>query len=69
MQRSVKLLFFVMNFSYMNVNQLGMLGTSVLYSSGDNGVAGSSGLCLNASGSSIFISTLLFLTGCIRSSH
>jgi len=30
--------------------KLGMMGTSVLYSSGDNGVAGSGGLCLTASG-------------------
>ena len=42
--------------SYMNFNQLGMMGTSVLYSSGDDGVAGGNGLCLNSQGLSIFIS-------------
>ena len=31
--------------------KLGMLGTTVLYSSGDFGVAGAPGLCLNADGS------------------
>jgi tripeptidyl-peptidase-1 len=41
----------------MNFNQLGMMGTSVLYSSGDNGVAGGNGLCLNSQGLSIFISS------------
>ncbi|ETW82302.1 serine protease S53 [Heterobasidion irregulare TC 32-1] len=30
--------------------KLGMMGTTVLYSSGDDGVAGNSGLCLNAAG-------------------
>jgi len=30
--------------------KLGMMGTSVLYSSGDNGVAGNGGLCLDATG-------------------
>ena len=30
--------------------KLGMLGTTVLYSSGDNGVAGNGGVCLNANG-------------------
>ena len=39
----------------MNFNQLGMMGTSVLYSSGDDGVAGGGGLCLNSKGSSIFL--------------
>ena len=31
----------------MNFNQLGLMGTTVLYSSGDNGVAGNGGVCLN----------------------
>ncbi|TFK53218.1 subtilisin-like protein [Heliocybe sulcata] len=31
--------------------KLGLMGTTVLYSSGDNGVAGNSGLCLNSDGS------------------
>jgi hypothetical protein len=39
----------------MNFNQLGMMGTSVLYSSGDDGVAGGNGLCLNSQGLSIFV--------------
>lgn len=30
--------------------KLGLMGTTVLYSSGDNGVAGNSGVCLNADG-------------------
>lgn len=38
-------------------NQLGMMGTSVLYSSGDDGVAGGGGLCLNSQGLSIFVSS------------
>ena len=45
--------------------KLGMLGTSVLYGSGDNGVAGLSGLCVAPSSSSFFyfrVSKLL-LTG------
>jgi tripeptidyl-peptidase I len=41
----------------MKYNQLGMMGTSVLYSSGDDGVAGGSGLCLNNQGLSTFISS------------
>ena len=49
-------MFVVRLLSYMNFNQLGMMGTSVLYSSGDDGVAGGNGLCLNSEGSSIFIS-------------
>jgi tripeptidyl-peptidase I len=43
-------------FSDMNFDQLGMMGTSVLYSSGDDGVAGGNGLCLDSQGLSIFIS-------------
>ena len=38
--------------------KLGMLGTTVLYSSGDNGVAGNGGVCLDGSGthwSAIFL--------------
>jgi hypothetical protein len=30
--------------------KLGMMGTTIIYSSGDNGVAGNSGICLNATG-------------------
>ena len=41
----------------MNFIQLGMMGTSVLYSSGDDGVAGGNGLCLNSKGLSIYISS------------
>ena len=33
--------------------KLGMMGTTVLYSSGDDGVAGNSGLCLNAAGNEL----------------
>ena len=32
--------------------KLGMLGTTVLYSSGDDGVAGGGGVCLNGNGDS-----------------
>lgn len=32
--------------------QLGMMGTSVFYSSGDDGVAGIDGLCLNSNSQS-----------------
>jgi hypothetical protein len=52
-----QLLFVVTLLSYMTFNQLGMLGTSVLYSSGDDGVAGGNGLCINSEGLSIFISS------------
>ena len=38
-------------------NQLGMMGTSVLYSSGDNGVAGGSDQCLNSDGLSFLFSS------------
>jgi hypothetical protein len=31
-----------------------MLGTTVLYSSGDDGVAGGGGVCLNAKGKELF---------------
>ena len=41
----------------MNFNQLGMMGTSVLYSSGDNGVAGGSDQCLNSDGLSFLFSS------------
>ena len=44
----------------MNYNQLGMMGTSVLYSSGDDGVAGGNGLCLTSSGLFIFISNFSY---------
>ena len=50
-----------MRLSYMNYNQLGMMGTSVLYSSGDDGVAGGNGLCLTSSGLSIFISSTFLI--------
>ena len=39
------------------------MGTSVLYSSGDDGVAGGDGLCLNKQGSSIFFKLGLFWLG------
>ena len=55
MQRSAALVA-VIRLSYMNFNQLGMMGTSVLYSSGDDGVAGGNGLCLNSKGLFHFIS-------------
>ena len=46
----------------MNFDQLGMMGTSVLYSSGDDGVAGGNGECLTSRGLFIFISSkFLFL--------
>lgn len=37
-----------------DAHQLGLLGVTFLYSSGDNGVAGNSGLCLNPDGSQGF---------------
>ena len=43
-------------FSHTNSIQLGMMGTSVLYSSGDYGVAGGGGVCLDSQGLSFFIS-------------
>ena len=46
-----------------------MLGTSVLYSSGDDGVAGGGGLCLNAKGLSPRNLTLFVLTRHIRANH
>jgi hypothetical protein len=52
----------------MNFNQLGMMGTSVLYSSGDNGVAGGGDQCLNNDGLSLFLLTLLILIGYFRGS-
>lgn len=33
--------------------KLGMMGITILYSSGDNGVAGFDGLCINKSGRDI----------------
>ena len=58
MRRSAALAFFVILLSLLHeFLQLGMLGTSVLYSSGDDGVAGGNGLCLNSEGLSIFISS------------
>ena len=63
-------MFVVALLSYMDYNQLGMMGTSVLYSSGDNGVAGGGGLCLNSEGSSThFLLTLLILIKNVRASH
>ena len=44
----------------MNYNQLGMMGTSVLYSAGDFGVAGGDGLCMTSSGLFIFISNFSY---------
>ena len=49
----------------MNYNQLGMMGTSVLYSSGDDGVAGGNGLCLTSSGLYIFISSNFSYIDCV----
>ena len=67
MQRSAALL--VILLSYTNFNQLGMMGTSVLYSSGDNGVAGIGDQCLNSDGLSfLFLLTLLVLIGYFRGS-
>ena len=58
MRRSAAFAFFVILLSLLHeFLQLGMLGTSVLYSSGDDGVAGGNGLCLNSEGLSIFISS------------
>jgi hypothetical protein len=63
-------LFIVILLSDMNTNQLGMMGTSVLYSSGDDGVAGGGGLCINSQGLSIFILlTLFILIECFREGH
>lgn len=46
----------------MNFNQLGMSGTSVLYSSGDDGVAGGNGgLCLNSEGCPFLFLVILLL--------
>ena len=33
--------------------KLGLMGTTILYSSGDNGVAGNGGVCLNSTGMAI----------------
>ena len=56
MQRSAAPVRCHTSLSDMNFNQLGMMGTSVLYSSGDDGVAGGNGLCIDSQGLSIFIS-------------
>jgi len=57
-------------FSHTNSIQLGMMGTSVLYSSGDDGVAGGNGRCLNSAGLSIYISSnLVYFYDVFRESH
>ncbi|KAJ6622436.1 Pro-kumamolisin, activation domain-containing protein [Mycena sp. CBHHK59/15] len=40
-----------LTFCVQRVRELGLMGVTFLYSSGDNGVAGNSALCLNADGS------------------
>ena len=54
MQRSAALVRCHTPLSDMNFGQLGMMGSSVLYSSGDDGVAGGNGLCINSQGLSTF---------------
>lgn len=41
--------------------KLGMMGTTVLYSSGDDGVAGNDGICLNARGRNVYFHMLSIL--------
>ena len=52
MQRSAALVRcqLVILLSHITLIQLGMMGTSVLYSSGDYGVAGNGGVCLDGPG-------------------
>lgn len=40
--------------------KLGLMGTTILYSSGDDGVAGNGGVCLNATGDFQHITTFSF---------